>query len=231
LGIKIFKEKKIVLLFFVLILMGCQKGEGETMNYERVEFQTEDNVMLVGDFYEGGEKGIILLHILGATRSVWRDFAQELQRDGYSVLAIDLRGHGESDLNFRIFGEKEFNDMILDARAAKRFLSKEQNVVIGASIGANTAIKFANEVDAAIALSPGLNYRGINAEAAASSVHKLVLIIASSEDTYSFESSEKLHTLIKNSELKTYSNKGHGTNMLDGETKSFIHEWLKENFI
>ena len=200
------------------------------MDHEHIRLKTEDGIELSGDFYKGGEKGIILLHMLGVTRKTWDDFASELQKKGYSVVAIDLRGHGESDLDFNEFNENDFNNIILDAATAKKFLNKKKIAVIGASIGANTAIKFANEVNVVIALSPGLNYRGIDAENFAENDLKPTLFVVSEEDNYSFKSSQKLKELIKNSELKVYKGKGHGTRMLDRETKEFIIKWLDQNF-
>ena len=69
--------------------------------------------------------------------------------------------------------------MILDVMAAKEFLDKEKNVVMGASIGANLAIKFANEVDGAVSLSPSFNYKGIETREDAPNVNKPVLIVVS----------------------------------------------------
>ena len=198
--------------------------------HKDIQFTTADDITIYGDLYGGGEKAIILLHMFTVTRKTWSDFSPELQKKGYTVLAIDLRGHGESDLDYEEFSEDDFNNIILDAEAAKNFLGKERVAVIGASIGANTALRFASEVDAIVALSPGLDYKGIDAEAAAGSVQVPTLIVVSSEDTYSAKSSEKLKSLIGGSELKIYSDKGHGTKMLDRETKDFILNWLEENF-
>lgn len=39
---------------------------------------------------------IILLHMRGSNRIVWDDFAQQLQKEGYAVVAVDFRKHGES---------------------------------------------------------------------------------------------------------------------------------------
>ena len=225
----------IVILTIGILINGCglkenlgDVGGGEKM--QEVSFKTDDGITILGDLYEGGEKGIILLHMYKRTKETWRDFARELQEKGYSVLAIDLRGHGKSELDYDDFNEQDFNNMILDVRAAKGFLGKEKNIVMGASIGANIAIKFVNEVEGAVALSPGFNYKGIETKGDASEINKPVLIVVSDEDVMSVGDSRELNNLISNSKLEVYSGKGHGTNMLDKETKDMILKWLDENF-
>ncbi|MFH1592697.1 MAG: alpha/beta fold hydrolase [Candidatus Woesearchaeota archaeon] len=226
----------LIVVFVVIMINGCgpnQKsdtGGGENMIHEDVSFETEDGVKIVGDLYKGGEKWIILLHMYTVTKKSWEDFAEELQEKGYSVLAIDFRGHGESDLEYDDFNEQDFNNMLLDAKGAKDFLGKSKNVVMGASIGANIAIKFANDVDGAVALSPAFNYKGISTRDDASGVSKPVLIVVSDEDTQSVGDSRELNGLISGSKLEVYSGKGHGTNMLDRETKDMVLSWLDENF-
>jgi hypothetical protein len=42
--------------------------------------------------------GVVLLHMLGSNRAVWEEVGlqEQLLRRGYAVLAVDMRGHGES---------------------------------------------------------------------------------------------------------------------------------------
>jgi len=39
---------------------------------------------------------VILLHGKGGSRQVWKTYAESLQKEGYAVISVDLRGHGES---------------------------------------------------------------------------------------------------------------------------------------
>src|SRR3972149_7825523 len=39
---------------------------------------------------------VLLLHMLGGSKSDWDSFAKDLQKQGYAVVALDLRGHGPS---------------------------------------------------------------------------------------------------------------------------------------
>src|SRR3546814_17870155 len=50
---------------------------------------------LVGDGL--GRPPVLLAHGGGQTRRTWRKTMQQLAQHGYRSLAIDLRGHGESD--------------------------------------------------------------------------------------------------------------------------------------
>src|SRR6266496_4725493 len=91
---------------------------------------------------------IILLHMLGRDRNDWNPFASTLSNstNGYAALAIDLRGHGESvnqngkAISFQSFTPDDFNKMMLDIKAAKKFLVTQKGInpnniaIVGASI-------------------------------------------------------------------------------------------------
>ena len=211
------------------LISACTTAKGGTLMHREVSFITDDGIKISGDLYKGGDTAIILLHMYTATKQTWKDFAQELQQKGYTVLAIDFRGHGASDLKYTTFTEKDFNNMIYDARTAKKFLGKKRTIVMGASIGANIALKFANEVNGVVALSPAFNYKGIKTKDDASKIRQPVLIVVSEEDKQSVEDSQDLNKIISRSTLQIYKGKGHGTNMLDRESKDRILEWLSKN--
>jgi pimeloyl-ACP methyl ester carboxylesterase len=70
--------------------------------FEEVSLQTEDGVQLQGwyrtplngELHSGA--AIILLHGASGSRESVRSYAEMLAGEGYGVLALDLRGHGES---------------------------------------------------------------------------------------------------------------------------------------
>lgn len=100
---------------------------------------------------------------------------RSLTQGGFSVIAIDLRGHGASEGNWRSFSPREFNAVVLDVKAAKDYLISRgvkpgRMGIVGASIGANIALRYAaedGEIKTVVLLSPGLNYRGVAIEEAA----------------------------------------------------------------
>ena len=206
---------------------------------QTVDLKTEDNINIKGTFYKGnqGMPSLILLHMLDRTRNDWDEFAKKLQDKGYNAIAIDFRGHGQSDLNWKGFSEQDFGNMALDVKAAKKFLDDKKlgnNVgVIGASIGANNAINYAfkdNSIKTAALLSPGLNYRGVFIEYEGKQYIKPVLIMASEDDTYSADSSKTLNSFFINSKLKLYSGSLHGTNLLGNyDADDLIFNWIDSN--
>lgn len=197
---------------------------------ELVTFTTEDGVEIVGDFYTSpGDRFAILLHMMPATKESWRMFAEKLVEAGYSCLAIDMRGHGESNmsgaLHYRTFTDAQHQAKMRDVEAAFVWLAEkgataENTVVIGASIGANLAVNFAVEkgIPIAIALSPGLNYHGVSTTSAIRALKQgqLALLVASDDDPESAEGCAILHAMNPTrAPLLLRSDLGHGTRMFD----------------
>ncbi len=212
-----------------------------------VNFQTKDNVKIVGDFYDGkSKKSILLLHILPGSRSDFNEFAELLWQNNYNVLNIDERGHGDSEAwaqemgSWQEFTQADFDKMIYDVEAAAQWLKAKSSeielAVIGGSVGANLAFIYGAKTQPKIvaALSPGIDYRGIKTEIASRNFRRNLLIVASRDDAYSFESSEELFEISKTShkEFIKYEDAGHGTRMFDAEPelKQRILDFLAKNF-
>ncbi len=221
-------------------------------------FQTSDGVIIAADYYaRASKKGVVLLHMLGRTKSDWRDFASSLHSHGFAVLAIDLRGHGESTrasdgrtLAWPDFNENDFRNMVFDVAAAKKFFV-EQGVdsiaFVGASIGANVALNAAAQdasVRAVALLSPGLNYRGVTTKQAmrdyVESKTRPVFIAASEDDSASAAASRELCEIARATaggaagasacELVVFKNAGHGTNMfvVEPSLRVSLLDWLEK---
>lgn len=230
-----------------------EDNKKQTISMERVNFKTKDGVGIAGDYYPPvilvGEKALLLLHMMPATRSSYIFFAKKAVEEGFSSLAIDLRGHGDSVyqndtvLDFNTFLDAEHQKSILDVRASIEFLKKkgfnEENIyAVGASIGANLALELLaenNNIKKAVLLSPGLDYRGIKADAFIKnlSASQSLYFLASSEDTYSVESVKILEALAPqgiDKERIIYEYAGHGTQILaSGEDAiTMILAWLKK---
>lgn len=192
---------------------------------------TEDN-MRIAYSMEGNGPAVLLVHMLNENKSSWDGFAKKLHEAGFSTVAIDLRGHGESEGSWTTFSEEDYKKMELDIKAAYDFVTKKNIPVVsivGASIGANHALRFAKDtpLHSVVLLSPGLDYRGITTQDVIKEIKQPLLIISSEEDTYAAKSSASLHAT--HGELQLLVGNKHGTRMLNDTVSENIISWLKEN--
>lgn len=203
---------------------------------EHIWITTSDHVQIVEIFQNNGQKkSAILLHMMPATKESWKEFSEMLNRDGYATIAIDERGHGESTMNgtldYHAFSEQQQKDKILDVEATFEFLKskgfEEENIiVIGASIGANLGIQFLTlhpKVKNVVALSPGLNYRGVKTDEFITQLHdgqQVILVSSDDDDRDSAQSCRTLHELNSSQTILIEKNNlGHGTTMFENDPK------------
>ncbi len=208
---------------------------------EDITIEATDGLLLHATYYAPGGMapfpGVILLHMLGSDRQVWAEngFAERLTTNGYAVLALDMRGHGDSGSS-REWDKAEADlQRVWDYFASRETVNREKTAVIGASIGANIALRAGtNEpaINTVILLSPGLDYRGVTTEAAMAQYdQRPILIVASREDTYAAESSATLAGLAPGaSQLQLYDGAGHGTNMFapQPDLADLLLEWVNQ---
>lgn len=88
----------------------------------------------------GGARHAVLVHGLNVQAHTWDPFAAELAGDGYHVICLDLRGHGESDWSRRGYGVTDFADDLLGVADALGLASFD---LIGHSLGCRIGIVFA----------------------------------------------------------------------------------------
>ncbi len=157
-------------------------GAARGVRSERVSFHSADGWTLVGDLAQGlgSRPAIVLLHRLSSNRGEWAPLIARLHASGagYTTLAIDGRGHGESTqgpegvTRWQQFGNDSarWDGLRRDVAAAISYL-RGQNlatqgiVLIGSSIGGTAAIRAAVDttgVRGVVMLSPGLDYRGLD---------------------------------------------------------------------
>lgn len=112
-------------------------------NTTAVHISASDGITLTGHFWPGADDkapAILMLHGLGGSRSQFDEQGTALSRKGYAVLAINLRGHGDSGGELRSFGLFEARD----AHAAFLWLKKKQHGskigVSGLSLGGAAAL-------------------------------------------------------------------------------------------
>ena len=106
---------------------------------ERVTFSTS-GVTIVGD-RRGDPNGppVLLLHGGGQTRHAWEATANALAARGFNAVAIDLRGHGESD--WSPGGVYRGEDFLADLNGVVSSF-KRKPILVGASLGGMLSMIF-----------------------------------------------------------------------------------------
>ena len=160
------------------------KPAGPSLPGQPVELKTVDGWTLKAQFEPStpGKLTMILLHGTGQRKEDWKRLAYPLTRAGYGVMAVDLRGHGESRTNpagevltswkklrATARADNDFMDMSRDAEAAVAWLAgqgvPEDSIgFVGAEVGGSVAIRYAAthaKVPLVVMLSPGMKWQEV----------------------------------------------------------------------
>lgn len=239
-------------LWLLAILFGLTASAvgAETVKAERKAFQTSDGVILVGDLYAQKQKSptVVMLHMLRRSRQAFQPLIAPLLARGFTIVNMDLRGHGDSisktdrsAISYKNFGAADWLLLPKDAQIVIADLEKipgvdtEKIAIIGSSIGANTAAIVAGDphVKALVLLSPGDDYHGLQPEKYLRGLTKPVLMFAGKGDQYSAESVERWAKLGGKFQVKVLDTQAHGNDLLTQtngvipETVSFLQAQLK----
>lgn len=218
---------------------------------EAVRLTTSDQHDLAAWYFQpikDKAPALILLHMRGSDKSSFAGLAAKLHAEGYAVIAIDLRGHGDSKFpdgsnpGFKALQDSDYLAMLNDVKAAHSFLEGKAAVdadrvgIIGASIGANLAIMYAatdRRVRTVVALSAGLDYKGLKPGAYLEDFGTRPLyLLCAKEDEYAWQSSvelEKQATLADPISLRVFTGKAHGTDLFisqPGLDDTIVSGWL-----
>jgi len=225
---------------FVLLAVGGVCGGADRApepDTRKVAVETDDGVPIFGDFFapEPGVKGdkaplVILLHMYRQDRGTWAPLVPALSERGYAVVAIDLRGHGESvgpenkKLPDRVIKRdgRVFRSMHRDVKAAYEWAARQDGIdptrfaLVGASVGCSVAIDYAardRSVDVVVCLSPGTDYMGVPTVSHIGKYGDRPILMLASEDEK--KAPETLAKLAPGAEVRLAPKAGHGTRMFD----------------
>jgi pimeloyl-ACP methyl ester carboxylesterase len=208
---------------------------------EAVSIEASDGLMLAGNFFFAPDAadaapGVLLMHHGGGQKESWFPLVPALYDAGYAVLAIDMRGTGES-------GQSEDWDLAVDD--TQRWLDWLGNVegvdadhlsIIGASLGGDLAInvmEIDERIQTLIWISPLLEVEGITTDDAMAAVGEQgrpVFIMTAAGDIPSLEATHALFPLMSgNSQVRLYDNTGCCTFMfmLEPSAEDEALNWLE----
>ncbi len=103
-----------------------------------LRFETEPGFIVTGNAWgDPAHPPVLLLHGGGQTRHSWGDTAQVLVEAGWYAIALDARGHGDSDWSAE--GHYGIEYLANDLRAVCAQLARKP-ALVGASMGGMTAL-------------------------------------------------------------------------------------------
>ncbi len=179
---------------------------------------------------------VVMLHQFGEDHQAWKKLWEAVYPSGIAVLALDMRGHGNSTFDVKrnqrrppnTFYEGEFlkypDDVkfFVDTCVAMYGdrVDASKIAVVGASIGANTGLLYALKeprVEYLAMISPGLDYRGLELAPAMLKVDDLDIFIATADqDIYSYTSVDLLTDFFADKvDYEIYSAMHHGNRLLN----------------
>lgn len=227
------------LLIVMLVLPISVFAQDAPLNVETVSIATNDDLALIGDYYrpagDAPRGSILLLHMLGNRRQSWAPLIPALVEANFAVLAIDMRGHGETG-GLQDWALAEDDTQILIDWLREQAPDAPVGIV-GASIGSNMALRgMANdaEVVTAVALSPGLDYRGVTTDDAVTAIgERPLFLVASRNDNPSGSDTQALFDLATGeTQFRLYNGRIHGTGLFVSEPTivDLVSAWLVEQF-
>ncbi len=204
---------------------------------QRVTLNAPDGLTLVGTFASAPESGsapaVLLLHMLGSNKESWGPLTPTLLDAGYAVLAVDMRGHGETGGPVDWPKAEQDVQLWIDWLRTQPGVDMDRVSLVGASIGSNLALRgMANDpgVVTAVALSPGLDYRDVTTSDAVQTIGtRPVFLVAAHGDAYSDDSVKQLGLLATGDTLiRLYGGSAHGTALfaVEDDLAPLIVNWL-----
>lgn len=162
--------KKIILFFFVAFSL-------HVFSQKKVTFQAKDGLEITADAYllaDVNAPMIILFHQAGWSRGEYNEIAPQLNKLGFSCIAVDQRSGGEiNDVTNETYKNAEkqglpttYVDALPDMNATLDYVkanykSADKTIIWGSSYSAGLVLKIASErkdIDGVLAFSPAEYY-------------------------------------------------------------------------
>jgi pimeloyl-ACP methyl ester carboxylesterase len=227
------KIKAILLL--LLLCLAASFAPAALAQGTAVEVTAPDGLVLKGDFYLVGNDHatVLLLHQLYTSRTSWQDVIGALTGAGYNVLAVDVRGHGQTR------GKLNWGAAVDDVAIWLGWLRGTAGVrdaisTLGSSMGSSLAIVGCARDAAcrtAIAISPGWNYNGVALEDPLknSFAGRQILVVYTHRDRYPALGVPRMLEVAPDVVVtQQYTGNQHGMNLLTKfpESMQVMLDWL-----
>jgi alpha-beta hydrolase superfamily lysophospholipase len=202
-------------------------------------FATRDGWVLQGHVWNAEDDEVpsaMLVHGLNEQHARYHDLADRLAADGWRVVAMDTRGHGDSvnltsgeSRTVNEFSNRDLYAVLADLEATQTYFGQAPDLAIGASVGANQVLVHAAEhanVSQIALLSPSMGQGELSASEPNRAYEGAIHYMSSVEDRRATRAVERLsanHTSPH--ETTVFEEKGHGTGMLDEETIDVLVDW------
>jgi pimeloyl-ACP methyl ester carboxylesterase len=102
-------------------------------------WEGHEGINIAGDSWGNPDNQLVILqHGGGQTRHAWKGAGETLGAAGYHAIALDARGHGDSDWAGE--GNYSADKMVEDLQCITQAVGSENPVLVGASMGAGTSL-------------------------------------------------------------------------------------------
>lgn len=194
---------------------------------------------------------VVLLHSLGYNSQWWEDLPNNLLEKGYAVLAIDLRGHGESVYNSKLTKNSWKNmknsafakypdDIVAVINQVKAENTKKiffnNWAIVGADIGAGAGVIAADKMPihpkTIVMLSPVIKTKGLYIPVSMAHLDGVDFLSISGTDDIMSKEAESYLIKFAQDEFITYTSESKTTGMMmiknDPSLSKMIAEWISE---
>jgi pimeloyl-ACP methyl ester carboxylesterase len=209
-----------------------------------MSLQAADGVRLAAVFRpaEGSSRRppILLIHQYGSSKAEWETLAVELHKRGFPTLALDLRGHGDSEGGrYDEFSPAQWKQAEQDVAAGSAWLDRRfpntPALLIGSSIGSSLVLSYVAAADTnvrgAALLSPGLEYQEIETKPMVAATSVSIFAVAARADERSEQAVTAFLDLHKSNVTGKIFEAGelHGVKLLQGcpEAQQMLLDWLE----
>jgi len=216
---------------------------------EKIKLITDDDCVIYGyeNIVSTSTPIFLEFHGLGSSSIEWEKFNEFLKKNLINYVAIDFRGHGESikcgkrEINsYKELSQNDILSFTKDIDSLYNYIRKKFNndliIPIGASIGANSAMKYFYKKSKKIVLmSPGINYGGFEISEYIKKTKAEILFTVSEKDIYSLNSVRVFLNICSGEKKRCdliLSSSGHGVEIF--ATQDGYHyiqkiiEWIKK---